>query len=99
MGGKYLGGDDSNGLAAGLGTSGAGLALRMIGNRRATADINRIRELISQRNPLYQARVAVNPMVPGPGSPLAAKAVRDAATNAILAQARPRVNIDTTDWE
>ena len=101
IGGKALSGeDDGTGIAKGLGVSALGLGLRTIGNRRAAADINRVRDLIAQRNPLYQARAANAPMVPGPGSPRAAKAMRDALALQVIQQTQPRrLDIDTSDWE
>ena len=87
VGGHYLGGEDKEtAILKGLGVSGLGLGLRVLGNRRATADINRLRDVIAQRNPLYEARAATAGMKPGPGSPLAAKAVRDALALALLKQ-------------
>ena len=83
--------------AAGAGT---GLTLRLLANRRANQNMGQIRDMVAMRNPLYQARAANAPMVPGPGSPRAAKAVRDALALEILQQTQPRrLDIDTTDWE
>jgi len=96
-GGHYLGGDE-NALLKGLGTSGAGLALRMIGNRRANANINEITNMIAQRNPLYQARAARAPMVPGPGSPRTAKAMRDAVALELIKQNRSAPQ-GADEWE
>ena len=87
VGGHYLGGpDQENAILKGIGVSGAGLALRAIGNRRAAADINRMRDVIAQRNPLYQDRLATAGMQPGWGSPRTAKAVRDAIALELLKQ-------------
>ena len=76
--------DPVTSIAKGLGVSGVGLGLRLIGNRRAAADINRMRDLIAQRNPLYLERAARAGMKPGPGSSLAAKAARDAIATALI---------------
>jgi hypothetical protein len=85
---NYFKDDPGTGAAIGGGAALTGLALRLLGNRRAAGDINRLREMIGQRNPLYQARAARAGTVPGPGSrPAAAKAVRDAITTAIMRQA------------
>jgi len=97
VGGKYL--DDNVGLAKGLGVAGAGLGLRLIGNRRATADINRMRDMIAQRNPLYAQRAANAPMVQPPGSPIAAKAMRDALALELLKQTRSQSDSDKTEWK
>jgi hypothetical protein len=89
LGGHYLSGsedDRASAIAKGVGTVGLGLGLRMIGNRRAAADINRMRDLIAQRNPLYASRAANAPMVPGAGSPRTAKAMRDALALELLKQ-------------
>jgi hypothetical protein len=96
--GQYFKDDPEAGLAVGLGTSGTGLALRMLGNRRANASINDITNLIAQRNPLYQARAARAGTVPGPGSPRVAKAVRDAVALQLIKQkVAPQSGAD--EWE
>ena len=97
VGGKYLTPDDSgtNGLLVGLGTSGAGLALRAIGNRRAANNINELRNMIAQRNPLYAQRAANAPMVRGGGlSPGTTQTLRDAMTIELLNQQRRRQEDD-----
>ena len=81
VGSEYLGG----GAATGLGVTGAGLALRALGNRRAARDINELRDLISQRNPLYQQRAANAPLAPPPGGAGVAN-VRDALTTELVKQ-------------
>ena len=88
VGGKYLTDDPSNtGLYTGLATSGAGLGLRLIGNRRAANDIRRLRDTIAQRNPLYTQRAAAAPMVRGGGlSPGSTQTLRDAMTIELLKQ-------------
>jgi hypothetical protein len=90
VGGKYLTDDqNNNGLLTGLGTTGAGLALRMIGNRRAANSINDLRNTIAQRNPLYAQRAANAPMVQGGGlSPRTTQTLRDAMTIELLRQRR-----------
>jgi hypothetical protein len=87
IGGKALSSeDDGSAIAKGVGVSALGLGLRTLGNRRAAADINRMRDLIAQRNPLYEARAARAPMVPGAGSPVAAQVLRDAMALELLKQ-------------
>jgi hypothetical protein len=84
--GKYLSDDPSTGAAFGAATPVVGLGLRMLGNRRAGNEINALRDLIAQRNPLYQHLVATSPMVPGAGSHIAAKGLRDSIANALIQQ-------------
>jgi len=82
-GGHYL--DENNGLAYGLGTSAAGLGLRLYGNRRAAANIDALRDTIAQRSPLYQYRAATSPMVRGGGlSDGSTQTLRDAITLQLL---------------
>ena len=79
----------------GSGTSGAGLALRTIGNRRAAANINELRNTIAQRNPLYAQRAANAPMVRGGGlSPGTTQTLRDAMTIELLNQQRRKKEDD-----
>jgi len=85
VGGKYIGGDDNNGLAYGLATSATGLGLRMLANRRAAGQIDALRDTIAQRSPLYQYRAATSPMVPGGGlSDGSTQTLRDAITLQLL---------------
>jgi hypothetical protein len=84
VGGQYLGGDGS-GLAQGLGTSAAGLGLRMLGNRRAANDINQLRDMVARRNPLYAQRAATAPLQAPPGGAGVAN-VRDALTTELIKQ-------------
>jgi len=81
VGGHYLGDNP----AAGVGVTAAGLGLRVLGNRRAARDINELRDLISQRNPLYQQRAANAPLAPPPGGAGVAN-VRDALTTELVKQ-------------
>lgn len=80
----------------------AGLALRGAGNRLAMRNMQQIDELLRQRNPLYQERLATSGMQPGAGRPAAAKAMRDAIATEVIKQRQPtRVMIDTpsNEWE
>lgn len=67
--GQYFKDDPQMGTAVGVGIPAIGLALRGIGNRRAAGTMNELGEMIRRRNPLYEARAAAAPMVPG-SSPL-----------------------------
>jgi hypothetical protein len=95
----YFKDDPTAGALAGGGAAGVGLLLRTIGNRRAHANINELRDMIARRTPLYNYRTSMAGTQPGPGSPLAAKAVRDAVTNAIIQQNKdlPRVYVNEPD--
>jgi hypothetical protein len=77
------------GGAAGL----TGLGLRLVGNRRAANNIRDLTDLIAQRNPLYRARANAAPIVPGRGSPVLAKAARDAITTEIIKQQQEPVRV------
>ena len=98
--GKYFKDDPEMGTAIGVGVPATGLLLRAIGNRRANADLQNIRNMIAQRTPLYQERAAVAGMGPGPGTPVAAKGTRDALALELMKQTQPqRLTIDTSDWQ
>ena len=97
---KYFKDDPELGAAVGVGAPTLGLALRALGNRRAGGEIAQLQNMIAQRTPLYQYRQMMTGMVPGPGSPTAAKTARDAVALELLKQTQPtRVPIDTTDWQ
>lgn len=95
--GGYLKDNPVEGALAGGGAAGLGFGLRALGNRRASASIREIRDLIAQRNPLYAQRVARAPMVPGRGSPATAEAIRDAVATAIIKQRQRPEGAD--QWE
>jgi hypothetical protein len=98
--GKYFKDDPETGAAIGLATPAVGLGLRMLGNRRANAEINQLRDLIARRSPLYDYRTMMSGMQPGPGSPRTAKATRDAIALEMLKQQQPRPDTTTTsDWQ
>jgi len=63
----------------------AGFALRTLGNRRALRNMNELRDMVHQRSPLYQERVATAPMVPPPGGGIPAT-LRDAMAIEVLRQ-------------
>ena len=103
--GKYFKDDPEMGAALGLGAPAIGLGLRMIGNRRANAELNQLRNMIAQRTPLYQERAAVAGMMPGPGMPGTAKTARDAVALELLKQTQqPRIYVSpstgsSSDWQ
>jgi hypothetical protein len=86
IGGSVFKDDPVGGMMAGGAAVGTGLALRMIGNRRANANINEIRDMIARRSPLYEYRQTFAGTDPGRGSPAAAKATRDAIAAIVAAR-------------
>lgn len=82
----YFKDDPETGALVGGGAAALGLGLRTLGNRRASADIRQLRDMIAQRNPLYAQRAAVAGTQPGAGSPRTAKAIRDALALELLKQ-------------
>lgn len=87
--GQYFKDDPQIGAVAGVAAPTAGLILKAIGNRRANAEIAGLRDMISQRSPLYAQRAATAPMVSGGGSNVAAKTSRDAITLELMKQLAP----------
>ena len=83
-GAVYNQADPGTTLVTGAALPLTGLGLRVLGNRRANANIRQLQEMINQRNPHYQDLLATSPMLPGPGSPGAAKAARDAVALQLL---------------
>jgi len=86
IGGGYIGQQvkDSpvGGFALGAGVPAAGLALRLIGNRRANANMQELSEMVRRRTPLYQERAANAPMVqPGKSG---SQMLRDAITTGLV---------------
>jgi hypothetical protein len=69
-GGVYGGytNDLSAGALLGAGLAGGGMGLRSVANRLGRNRIEAAENLIRERNPLYQNRVANAPMVPGPSA-------------------------------
>ena len=99
-GGAYA--TDDMRWAGALGLPLAGLALRTGGNRLAMRNMQQLDEMLRQRNPLYQERLATSGMQPGAGSPGLAQGTRDAIATEIVKQQSPtRVVIDTpsNEWE
>jgi hypothetical protein len=92
--GQYFKDNPALGVLAPV-TIGAGHLLRMAGNRRANTEVAALRDMIAQRSPLYQYRASLAGMQPGPGSPIAAKAARDAIATALL---RRQPTPDDTEW-
>jgi len=82
VGGAYATEDPRYALMLGL--PAFGLAARSAGNRLAMRNIQQLNEVLRQRNPLYQSRLATAGTVPGPGMPRTAKATRDAIALEIL---------------
>jgi len=78
--GQYFKDDPATAGAVGLMAPVVGTGLRMLGNRRANNEIQAMRDLIARRSPLYDYRASMSGMMPGPGSPRTAKAIRDAIT-------------------
>lgn len=94
FGGQYLKDDPALGAALGAATLPAGLALRMVGNRRANRQMNELSDMIRQRSPLYQDRAAVAPMVrPGNG---VMQSARDAMSLELVNQQREPLRITVT---
>jgi hypothetical protein len=83
--GQYFKDDPTWGSIAGVGVPAAGLGLRLLGNRRATQQMQGLGNMARERAPLYQERLAAAPMVPPPGGGAAASA-RDALTIELLRQ-------------
>ena len=86
--GQYFKDDPAAGAVVGGVLPFVGMGLRGASNRSAANTIRAADELIRQRNPLYEARAAVAPMVPGP-SPLSGpttKRLRDAITLELMKQ-------------
>lgn len=83
--GQYVQQNPWMGTILGVAAPATGLALRMLGNRRANQDILELSNLIRQRTPLYQERVAAAPMAPPAGGGTAAN-IRDAITYEMLRQ-------------
>ena len=77
-GGAYFKDEPGAGAALGGAAVGTGLLLRTIGNRRAHANINELRDMIARRTPLHDYRVSMAGTQPGAGSPQTAKTLRDA---------------------
>lgn len=82
---KYFRDDPTWGSIAGAGIPAAGLGLRLLGNRRATQQMQGLGNMVRERAPLYQERLATAPLVPPPGGGATASA-RDALTIELLRQ-------------
>jgi len=94
---KYLRDDPTWGSIAGAGIPAAGLGLRLLGNRRATRQMQELGTMAGSRAPLYRERVATAPLAPPPGGGTAA-GVRDALTLEILRQQGiPRITVTPED--
>jgi len=103
--GKLSSDDPSAGAIWGAAAPVAGLGLRLLGNRKAGADLTQLRNLIAQRTPLYQERAAAAGMAPGSGSPNLAKGTRDAIATEVIKQNQEPTRVyihkpdDPKDWE
>jgi hypothetical protein len=84
--GHYFKDDPELGAAIGLAAPAVGLGLRVLGNRRATAELQQLQNMIAQRSPLYQYRTTFAGMQPGPGAPRTAAATRNALTLELMKQ-------------
>jgi len=82
--GQYLKDNPAAGTAVGIGIPALGLTLRAIGNRRATANMNELSDMVRRRTPLYQERLATAPMTdPGKSN---SQMLRDAITAGLVQQ-------------
>lgn len=97
---KYFKDDPELSAAIGVGAPALGLAARAIGNRRANASVQELRDMVARRTPLYDYRTMMTGMQPGPGAPRTAKAARDAVALEVMKQAQPgRTETDASDWQ
>jgi hypothetical protein len=80
----YYAQDPAGGIATGLAAQAVGPALRMAAGRGARKDIGALRDLVSERTPLFRQRAANAPMVPPPGR--GSDIMRNLMTQEILKQ-------------